>query len=85
MARRGSRLDDDPDEPEVRPELPDTDPTVGHGAVTDVSSSDQPAAVLWIPDCEQRRGWREYYVYRKEPDKRPMGFRSPERKPGAER
>jgi len=36
------------------------------------------AGVLWIPDPEQRRSWREKYVYREtqRPD-RPLGFRKP--------
>ena len=25
--------------------------------------SDNPIGVIWIPDMEQRRGWRGYYVY----------------------
>lgn len=35
---------------------------------------------LWVPDPEQRHGWREYYV-RASPkpgsERRPMGFRKP--------
>lgn len=37
------------------------------------------AAVLWIPDPEQRRGWREIYI-RRSPSKlnaRPLGFGKP--------
>lgn len=26
-------------------------------------ASSHPAAVLWVPDPEQRHGWREFYVY----------------------
>jgi hypothetical protein len=84
----GRRLGDDP-EPDDEPQSdsPSSD-SVGHGEVTEAgagSSQCRPAAVLWIPDPEQRRGWREYYVYRDEPARRPMGFRGPEGKPGAER
>jgi hypothetical protein len=85
----GRRLGDDP-EPDDEPQSdsPSSD-SVGHGEVTEAgsgsTSTSRPAAVLWIPDPEQRRGWREYYVYRDEPARRPMGFRGPEGKPGAER
>lgn len=35
------------------------------------------AAVLWVPDPEQRHGWREYYVNRdtSPPAPRTLGFR----------
>lgn len=36
------------------------------------------AAVLWVPDPEQRKGYREYYVKKPNGDKpaaRPLGFR----------
>lgn len=38
---------------------------------------DRPAAVLWLPDPEQRHGWREYYVKREgpKPGSRRMGYR----------
>ena len=38
-----------------------------------------PLAVLWIPDCEQRSGWREFYIRPVAPvrPKRSMGFRKP--------
>jgi hypothetical protein len=42
------------------------------------SSLGQYAAVLWVPDPEQRRGWREYYVRRglehHKPGERGWGF-----------
>ena len=34
-------------------------------------------AVLWVPDPDARRGWREYYVERPRPGARPIGFRKP--------
>ena len=33
-----------------------------------------PAAVLWVPDPTTRRGWCEWWVRRKEPERRPVGF-----------
>jgi hypothetical protein len=38
---------------------------------------DAPLATLWIPDPEQRRGWRERYVYpdKPKPNGKPIGFR----------
>jgi len=37
--------------------------------------SDKPAGKLYIPDPEQRHGWREYYVQRPpKPGSRPIGF-----------
>ena len=39
-------------------------------------TSDSPPAVLWVPDPEQRHGWREYYVKRPEAAKRPIGFQT---------
>lgn len=38
------------------------------------------AGVLWVPDPEQRRGWRERYVYAETKpgaERRPMGFHKP--------
>lgn len=42
-----------------------------HSELTDI------AAVLWVPDIEQRHGWREFYVKRpvSKPGARPVGFR----------
>lgn len=36
-------------------------------------------AVLWLPDPEQRRGWREFYVRKPGEEKpgRTVGFRKP--------
>lgn len=39
------------------------DVTIGHAEVGR-EDDDRPAAVLWIPDPEQRYGWREFYVRR---------------------
>jgi hypothetical protein len=41
------------------------------------SDASQWAAVLWVPDPEQRRGWREYYVRKKAAEKPGgrLGFR----------
>lgn len=38
---------------------------------------DRPVCVLWIPDPEQRHGWREYYVKKSapKPSGKPMGYR----------
>jgi hypothetical protein len=54
--------------------------TVAHevGKAEDVSTDERPAAVLWVPDPEQRHGWREYYVKKMKlkPDKKRMGYMS---------
>lgn len=53
-------------------------PTVGHASSTGPSDDhDEPLATLWIPDPEQRRGWRERYVYKDKPkpNGKPIGFR----------
>ena len=58
------------------------DPQVGHGASSvQGTDAEEVAAVLWVPDPEQRRGYREYYVKRNDekPGKRPMGFRVPDK------
>jgi hypothetical protein len=31
-------------------------------------------AVLWVPDPEQRHGWREYWVDKEKPGVRPLGL-----------
>jgi len=42
---------------------PDEVSAIVTGKVDQVSEdSDRPVAVLWVPDPEQRHGWREYYV-----------------------
>ena len=47
-------------------------------AIPAPSSTDHPAGVLWVPDPEQRYGWREVYVQKSsaKPD-RPCGFQKP--------
>lgn len=35
---------------------------------------DHPAAVLWIPDCDGRYGWREYRIEKPDPPRRRLGF-----------
>jgi len=37
------------------------------------------AAILWVPDPEQRHWWREYYVQKatEKPNARPIGFGRP--------
>lgn len=42
----------------------------------ETSGLDDVAAVLWVPDPEQRHGWREVYVRRTvQRRRRAMGFR----------
>lgn len=56
--------------------------SLGMGTVHDLADRDEPnetAAILLVPDPEQRRGWREYYVSKDKPkSKRPrqIGFRT---------
>lgn len=46
-------------------------PLMPGSGVQNLESSGEPkpgtAATLWVPDPEQRHGWREYYVYREPP------------------
>lgn len=50
------------------------DVAVGH-AEAGKDDEDHPAAVLWVPDPEQRHGWREFYVKRTVTQRRRrMGF-----------
>ena len=47
---------------------------LGKAEVAD-ADDDHPVAVLWVPDVEQRHGWREYYVKRQpKPKGRKMGY-----------
>jgi hypothetical protein len=63
----------------------DTPWFLGTGAASTMSGPDDeneggyPAAVLWLPDPEQRHGWRERYVWRdRQPvDRRALGFKKP--------
>lgn len=57
---------------------------LGVGQAHAVSSVDEgpdaPLGVMWVPDPEKRRGWREYYVYpspKPGAERRPLGFRRP--------
>ena len=47
----------------------------GQAQVSDGSSSDRALARLYVPDPEQRHGWREFYVYPPDKPRRPTGFR----------
>lgn len=40
---------------------------------------DATVGTLWVPDPEQRHGWREFYVARPDPKPgaNPIGFRKP--------
>jgi hypothetical protein len=55
-------------------------PSLQNGSVHDLADSSPEsttAAILLVPDPEQRRGWREYYVRTDKPNERhePMGFK----------
>lgn len=42
------------------------------------AETERPVCVLWVPDIEQRHGWREYYVKKQatpKPGARPMGYK----------
>lgn len=57
-----------------------TEVDLQHGSAepaTGAADPEQPIAVLWIRDPEQRHGWREYYVKKTTPKPavRPFGFR----------
>lgn len=48
------------------------------GTVEQVTEeTDRPVCVLWVPDIEQRHGWREYYVKKAapKPGARKMGYK----------
>lgn len=45
-----------------------------HTQPVDDETTRSPAAVLWVPDPEQRSGWREFYVQRARPKVRPRQF-----------
>lgn len=56
-------------------------PSYGHGSIHDLADSEpvgETAAILWVPDPEQRHGWREYYVRHAKPNAKPrtMGFKT---------
>ena len=49
------------------------------GSFASEHDDDLPAGSLWVPDPEQRHGWREFYIRRDATPKpgRPMGFGKP--------
>jgi hypothetical protein len=52
--------------------------TVGSASVTESgpTSTVDFAAVLWVPDPEQRHGWREFYIRRdQKPNGKAIGFK----------
>jgi hypothetical protein len=58
--------------------VPDNTVTHQEGSIEDVGTEPERAvAVLWLPDPEQRHGWREYYVKKaaSKPCARRMGYR----------
>jgi hypothetical protein len=58
------------------PPLPTGTATSAAGEQSRSGAFDDVAAVLWLPDPEQRRGFREYYVYRPKAEKPgSLGFR----------
>lgn len=68
-----------------RPRADDWDywyvPSMGTGSVHDLADTSpipETATILWVPDPEQRNGWREYYVKREKPNAKPaaMGFKT---------
>ncbi len=55
--------------------------TVAHevGKTEEGADAERSVAVLWVPDVEARRGWREYYVKRQpvtKPGGKRMGYKS---------
>jgi len=57
---------------------------IGIGSAHSVSGPDEDkpavAGKLYLPDPEQRNGWREFYVHKppaQKPGARPLGFRKP--------
>jgi hypothetical protein len=57
--------------------IPDDTVVVEVGSVEQVTEeTEHPIAVLWVPDIEQRHGWREYYVKKStpKPGARKMGY-----------
>lgn len=60
----------------------DLPPMQSVGSISDFTTDDSsetkyPSAVLWIPDPEQRHGWREFCVYPSPPkqERKPLGWR----------
>ena len=57
---------------------PTTIPGSSEAGSDQAATFDGVAAVLWVPDPEQRRGWREVYVKQTtKPSGRSMGFGKP--------
>jgi hypothetical protein len=57
---------------------------IGVGALFSVSGPDdersEVSGKLYVPDPEQRNGWREFYIHKppvQKPGARPLGFRKP--------
>lgn len=51
-----------------------------HAVAGPVDEPPKPQGVIWVPDPEQRRGWRERYVYpdaKPDAERRPFGFGKP--------
>lgn len=51
-------------------------PGAAHGVSSDGDDGEL-AGRLLVPDPEQRHGWREVYVRRPSPQRRPIGFQRP--------
>lgn len=49
--------------------------TILGSAATSAPKTQDPVAVLWIPDPEQRHWFREFYVYPPDKPARSVGFR----------
>lgn len=69
MKRRYGRLEEDGEEPPV--ELVRGQYAAPGGEEDEVEW--RACAVLWLPDPEQRRGWREYYIA--QPQRAPLAPR----------
>lgn len=65
-------------------EMLEAPPQPGHVDAFEASHISEFAAVLWLPDPEQRHGFREYYVRKvaPKPGGRPFGFGRPVDKGG---
>ena len=80
MARAGGRLSVYPAVVKRPKAFLDADGSVilGTGSAHSVGDPDrdEPAGKLYLPDPEQRKGWREHYVQKPaKPGARPIGFR----------
>lgn len=52
-------------------------PVLGQASSTVGPDPDAMLGPLWVPDPEQRHGWREYWIHPEPRPGRPMGFRKP--------